>query len=157
MTLGRVVIVGVGNLDRGDDAAGPMVARRLRETGTVAADIIELEGEAASILFALENAEVAFVIDACVSGAQAGAIRRYDAADDLPPTAAFGLSSHGIGLAEAVKLGKTLGALPPSCIVYAIEGQRFDLGAPVSDPVARGIESVVRHIAEEIASLRKSG
>ena len=28
---GQVLVVGVGNPDRGDDGVGPMVARRLRE------------------------------------------------------------------------------------------------------------------------------
>jgi hydrogenase maturation protease len=158
MTLKRaVVIVGLGNPDRGDDAAGRMVARRLQEAGAVAADIIELKGETTSILFALENTNAAFLVDACASGAPAGAVRRFDAGDGLPTTTAFGFSSHGFGLAEAIELGNTLAALPSRCIVYAIEGQCFEMGAPVSDPVARAIEEVAGKVTEEICALLKIG
>ncbi|MDJ0449081.1 hydrogenase maturation protease [Methylocystis sp. JR02] len=153
MTQGRVVAIGVGNLDRGDDAAGREVARRLRAAGESHAEIIELDGEATRILSALEGAEAAFLIDACFSGATAGAIHRFDAAEGLPATATFGLSSHGFGLAEAVELAKALGALPLRCIVYAIEGESFDIGGPVSAAVTRAIEEVAMHVRDEILAL----
>jgi hydrogenase maturation protease len=150
VTQGRVVVIGVGSLDRGDDAAGREVARRLRVTCESHAEILELEGEATGILAALEKAEAAFVIDACLSGAAAGTIRRFDVAEGLPAALSFGLSSHGFGLAEAVELAKALGALPPRCIVYAIEGESFEISAPVSAAVTRAIEEVAMRVRDEI-------
>lgn len=157
MTQGRVVVIGVGNLDRGDDAAGREVARRLRAAGESHAEIHELEGEATGILAALEKAEAAFLIDACLSGAAAGTIRRFDVAEGLPAALRFGLSSHGFGLAEAVELAKALGALPPRCIVYAIEGESFDIGGTVSGAVTRAIEEVAKQVRDEILALPRAG
>lgn len=154
MTQSRVVVIGVGNLDRGDDAAGREVARRLRAAGERHVDIVELDGEATRILAALEGVEDAVLIDACLSGAPAGAIHRFDAAG-LPAAASFGLSSHGFGLAEAIDLGKTLGALPRRCIVYAIEAESFERGKPVSDAVARAIDEVTEQVRNEIYALLK--
>ena len=155
MTKPGIVVIGIGNRDRGDDAAGREVARRLREAGTQGADIVELDGEATALLARLQGAEAAFLIDACVSGAPAGTVTRLDAAQAPITRAAFGVSSHGFGLAEALELARTLGILPPICIVHAIEAQGFEIGAPVSDAVARAIPAVAESLQLEIASLSR--
>ena len=54
-----------------------------------------------------------------------------------------GASTHGLGLAEAIELGRALGRLPARLVVYAIEGQGYATGAPLSPPVARAAEEVV--------------
>ncbi len=151
----RVVVIGVGNLERGDDAAGRQVARRLREAGGSDAAIFDLDGEATSILSALEMAEAAFLVDACVSGGPAGAVHRYDLAEGLPAAAHFNLSSHGFGLAEAIGLAKALGQLPRHSVAYAIEGECFEVGAPLSDAVCHAINEVAARLAEEICALEK--
>jgi hydrogenase maturation protease len=152
----RVVLIGVGNLDRGDDAAGRAIARRLRFLMESDIDIFELDGEATSLLARLEGADVAFLIDACVSGTSPGTVRRFDLAEHSLSCASFGLSSHGFGLAAAIDLAKALGAMPRRCIIYAIEGEAFEIGGPISAPVQRAIEDVAQKLREEIISLRKS-
>lgn len=147
------VVIGVGNRDRGDDAAGPEVARRLSAIGLAGVEIIELSGEATALLARLEGAGAAILIDACRSGAAPGAAHRFDVAEAPLPSGAFGLSSHGFGLSEAIELARTLGTLPPRCIVYAIEGERFDIGAPISQSVLAAIDEVVERIKVEAASL----
>ena len=92
----------------------------------------------------------AFLVDACASGAPAGTVRRFDVAETPLPAAAFGLSSHGLGLAEAIELARALGLLPPSCVVYAIEGQSFAIGAPLSPPVATAVAAVAARLRVEI-------
>jgi hydrogenase maturation protease len=150
--LPMIVVIGVGNPDRGDDGAGRETARRLRASGLEEATIVACDGEATALLAHFEGADAAILIDACVSGAAPGTVRRFDAAEAPLPSAAFGLSSHGLGLSEAIELARTLGALPPRCVVYAIEGQRFDVGAPLSDAAAAAIEEVVADIRRDLAS-----
>lgn len=151
----RIVVIGVGNPDRGDDAAGHAVAKRLESAGLAGVEILRLPGEAARLLEACENAKAVFMIDACISGAAAGTVQRLDARESLPAETAFGFSSHGFGLAEAIALGKTLDALPPVCIVYAIEGARFELGEPLSRAVFQGVEDVVSRILLELDALQR--
>jgi hydrogenase maturation protease len=148
-----ILVIGLGNTDRGDDAAGREVARRLREAGAEGADIVELGGEATALLAAFEGAEAVFLVDACLSGAPPGTIRRLDVAQAPLPRATFGLSSHGFGLAEALELAETLRMTPPTCIVYAIEAQGFEIGAPISAAVARSVDEVVGRLRQDIASL----
>jgi hydrogenase maturation protease len=146
----RVVVICVGNPQRGDDGAGRAVARALGDT-LGDAQVIEEEGEATRVLARLEDADAAYIVDACVSGARSGEIRRFEVGEGPLPQAAFGgASTHGLGLAEALDLARTLGALPPCCVVYAIEGEIFEIGAPMSPPVAAAVPVVADRLRRDI-------
>jgi hydrogenase maturation protease len=148
-----ILIIGVGNPDRGDDAAGREAARRLRRTDCARhAEILDLDGEATALLATFERAETVFLVDACVSGAPPGAIRRFDVEQTPLSPAHFGLSSHGFGLGEALELARMLGALPRRCVVYAIEGDRFDHGAPLTEAVACAVDEVVERLRREVGA-----
>jgi len=66
------------------------------------------------------------------------------------PRHAFGLSTHGLGLAEAIELARALGALPPRCVVYAIEGASFEAGAPLTPAVSDAVADVALRLEAEI-------
>jgi len=144
------ILIGIGNPHRGDDAAGRVVARLLRDALAEDVKVVEHDGEATGLLALLDGAASAFLVDACVSGAPAGTVRRLDIGLAPLPRGAFGLSTHGLGLAVAIELGRTLGQLPPSCVIYAIEGCAFESGAPLSPPVATAVADVARQLRAEI-------
>jgi hydrogenase maturation protease len=145
-------IIGLGNAWRGDDAVGLVVVRRLREL-LPAADVIERSGEPADLLEALgDGVEEVMLVDAVSSGAPPGDVHRLDASAVALPFAA-GASTHGLGLAETIELGRALGRLPARLLVYGIEGRAFELGAPLSPEVARAAVVVVaelRQFLEEV-------
>ncbi len=151
MTGGRVRVVGLGNALRGDDAVGLAVARRLREL-LPDADVIEGSGEPAALLDALgDGAREVAIVDAVSSGAAPGVVHRFDASRSALPLAASA-TTHGLGLAEAIELGRALGRLPARLVVYGIEGQGYETGAPLSPAVARAAEEVaaeLRQLVEE--------
>ena len=89
----RCVVLGIGNPDRGDDAAGRIVAQRLRGLLPVDIEIIEHDGEGTSLLGQLDGAATAFLVDASASGASPGTIRRFDVGAAPLPHLAFGLST----------------------------------------------------------------
>ncbi|MFO1125910.1 MAG: hydrogenase maturation protease [Methylocystis sp.] len=146
---GRVFVLCVGNPQRGDDGAGSAVARMLRAS-LDGLDVVEEEGEAARLVARLEGADAAFIVDACVSGRPPGFIRRFDVGAAPLPQTVFGASTHGFGLAEALELARALGVLPPRCVLYAIEGGNFDLGASLSPQVAAAVEIVSARLRAEI-------
>jgi hydrogenase maturation protease len=148
----RRVVLGIGNPDRGDDGAGPAVVRRLRGLLTDETELVEENGEAAALLARLEGAEAAFLVDACASGAPAGSVLRFDAAAAPLPQHTFGLSTHGLGLAEAIELARALRQLPPSCIVYAIEGACFESGAPLTPAVSDAVTEVAQRLYADVAA-----
>lgn len=149
----RRIVLGVGNMDRGDDGAGRAVARILQGSVPDDVEVAELDGEATALLARFEGVETVFLVDACRSGAPAGTVRRIDMAVTQAPQQLSGPSTHGFGVAEAIELGRALGQLPPRCIVYAIEGASFEIGAPLSPAVAVAAVEVAARLRTEIAAV----
>lgn len=144
----RKVLIGVGNLYRGDDGAGIAVVRRLKKTGLDGVAVIEQDGEPAALIETLKRADNAVVIDAA-AGPDPGTIHRFDAAAGELPRGIFGWSTHGMGVADAIELARALGELPARCVVYAVEGQSFETGAPLSAPVEAAAAEVIRRVRAE--------
>jgi hydrogenase maturation protease len=149
-TPSRTVVLGVGNPERGDDAVGRAVARRLRGALPEEVEIAEHDGEATALLALMDGAGAAYLVDACASGAEPGTLRRFDAAAAPLPSGAFGVSTHGFGPAEAIELARALGQLPRRCIVYAIEGGSWETGAPLSPRVAAAAALAADRLRAEI-------
>jgi len=141
-----MLILGCGNRQRGDDAAGVLAAERLRALG-IAAEACA--GEAAELMEAWRGVDDVIVIDAVVTGARAGAVHVWDGRHP-PAFASSAASTHGLGVAQAVELARALDCLPSRLRVYGIEGKMFEVGRPVSLEVERGVEEVVRRIAREV-------
>jgi hydrogenase maturation protease len=148
------VVIGVGNTDRGDDIAGRLVVRTLANQLPVDVEVAELDGEVTAVLDRLQSADVAILVDACRCGVPAGTVLRFDVAADSLPRDGFAVSTHGVDVANALELARALGDLPAVCIVYGIEGQDFDPGAPVSAPVAIAVRDVAQRILVEFQNLR---
>jgi hydrogenase maturation protease len=156
MPTGGCLIVGIGNADRGDDAVGRLVARKLARHAIPGVRVVEHGGESAGLLDCLAGAEAAYVIDACRMGRRAGSVSRFDAAAAPLPRGAVGCSTHGLGLAEAIELARALGRLPRRCVVYAIEGRTYDFGAALSPEAAAAAEEVANLIRKDVCD-REAG
>jgi hydrogenase maturation protease len=123
---------------RGDDAAGLEVARRLRAAGV---DAIEHEGDCSALVDRLAGRDDVVIVDAASTGGGPGHVHRLDA--DALGEARLRSSSHAFGVPEAVALARELGRLPRKLTIYAIEGERFDLGAPLSPAAAAAVAALV--------------
>jgi hydrogenase maturation protease len=148
----RTIVIGIGNPDRGDDAAGRLAARRLAAMLPPAVEVSEHDGEVTSLLAAIESAAAVYLIDACASRAKPGTVRRFDVTTGPLPHETFSLSSHGLGLAEAIELARALDQLPPRCIVYAIEAGSVEPGGAVSPAVLAAIEETSERVRRELLS-----
>jgi hydrogenase maturation protease len=140
---GSTLIVGIGNPDRGDDAAGRAAAAGLRVRGAKGLRVIENDGETTALLARFSEADEVILIDAALSGAAPGTVGRFDVTEAPLPAGRFGISTHGFGLAEAIELARALGCLPRRCVVYAIEGRSFALGERMSPDVETAVEAVI--------------
>jgi hydrogenase maturation protease len=96
------------------------------------------------------------VVDAAAPLGRSGRIHRLDlTARPLP--AGFSCSStHALGLAEAVELARSLGRLPRRLIAYVVEGERFDVGAPLSPAVANAVDITAERILTELPTMSAS-
>jgi hydrogenase maturation protease len=149
-----ILIIGVGNPDRGDDAAGLAVAQALSKALAHRAlhhvAIRESSGDGAALLSAWQGFAVVIVVDATAPNENAGCIRRLDAVAQPLPTVFFAASTHAFGVAQGVEMARALGLLPPTLIVYGIEGRQFTLGTPMSAAVRDAVSQVTSTILAEL-------
>jgi len=151
-----VRVIGVGRTVRGDDGAGPHVARALAAMALDGVVVTECPGEFDALLELWEGASAVIVVDAIRSGAAPGTLVRLDATVTRVPAPA-GTSSHGFGLAEAIEFGRTLRRLPPVLVVYGIEAADMRPGAGLSPAVAATLPALVNAVRAEAVSLANPG
>ncbi|MFC3119745.1 hydrogenase maturation protease [Jhaorihella thermophila] len=149
----RLAVIGIGNPRRGDDAVGREVARWLRGRAPQRARVLDTDGEPASLIALLDGLAAVWIVDACRSGARAGAIRRLDVSATALPSELTTVSTHGLGLAEAIELARAIDRLPPHCVVYAIEASAFDHGSSLTPDVAAAVAETGRRILAEISAV----
>lgn len=138
------LIIGCGNLDRSDDGAGILVAQRLRGLGWNA---VEHDGDGLALLDLWNSADDVVLVDAMVSGSEAGSVSVWDPMERPLCTENFRCSTHAFGPAEAIELGRALDRLPRRIRIYGIEAANFELGASPSASVLAAVDRVVRQIA----------
>jgi hydrogenase maturation protease len=140
----KVLVIGVGNDYRGDDAAGLIVARRLRAMNLPDVQVIESDGEFTRLMESWKEAEKVILIDAVQSGAAPGTIHRFDANKQKLPASLWQGSTHAFGVAEAIAMAQALGRLPRCFMVFGIEAQSFELGAPLSVAITRAMQETIQ-------------
>ena len=91
-----------------------------------------------------------FFVDAMVSGAPAGTVRRFDAVAGPLPAEVQLFSTHALGAGTAIEMARVLGRLPAELAVYAVEGATFTLGAGLSPAAAAGAAEAAALIFEEV-------
>ena len=147
----RVVrVVGVGSPGAGDDAAGVLAVRRVRaELERLGVEVVEIAA-AAHLLDALQGVDAVLVVDAVrAPGLRPGALVRVEAGPEgLPVELGGSLSSHGLGVAEAVALAAALPE-PPRVVVLGVQVAEARAGAPVSDPVAAALPELAARVLAE--------
>ena len=145
-------IIGCGNFDRGDDAAGLLVARRLHALGveTLGVEIIEQSGESFSLMDCWLGFEHVILVDATAPRGTPGQVQVWNTHADRLPEDVFPCSTHAFGVREVVELARVMNRLPQTLLIYGIEGKQFDLGAPLSPEVEGAVESVAQQLRQQV-------
>lgn len=147
----EILFIGVGNPLRGDDAAGVLAAKLVRDRNHPSIRVIEHDGEGASLMEAWTGAQTVIVLDAASSDSPPGTIYRFDATEQPLPGRLFQNSTHAFGLHEAVELSRALNHFPRQLIIYGIVGKCFEIGAHLSAEAEEATRQVVKRILEETA------
>src|SRR5579864_3108036 len=120
------LIIGCGNADCADDAAGILVARRLRDLGV---DAMEHSGDGLALLDVWAADDEVILVDAAVSGKKPGTISIWDPIHRPLAAESFRCSTHSFGPWEAIELARALDRLPKRIEIHAIEAANFEPGA----------------------------
>jgi hydrogenase maturation protease len=148
-----VRVIACGNPDAGDDAVGFVVGEELARRGL---DVVFARA-AVDVLDRLDDVDVAIVIDAVRTpggGRAPGTLIRAEADDDgrLPAELRSSLSSHGLGVGEAIGLAGALGHAP-SVVVHGVEAGDVTVGAPLSAAVRGAVPQLVSAVVADVERL----
>jgi hydrogenase maturation protease len=153
MEYGTITVIGIGNEFRGDDAAGLIVVRQLKENSPAKVNFLEQNGEATALMDAMKQKSAVILVDAVQSGAEAGTIHRYDASEKSMPAEFLRCSTHNFSVHDAIEMARALEQLPPQLIVYGIEGSHFEPGAELSPSVQIAVANAAEQINGELHNL----
>ncbi len=144
----RVLIVGLGNRYRQDDAVGLLVASRLKNISDDGVEVLEHDGDPLDLLPIWTGRTLAIVIDALNLRQTAGTIYEFDPDADLPPNRESIVSTHGHSLWDAWELAILLSQRPDRAVIVAVAGRLFGQGADLSTEVEAAIDGVVERVNE---------
>ncbi|WP_006242867.1 MULTISPECIES: hydrogenase maturation protease [Mycobacteriaceae] len=153
-----VLVVGCGNLLRGDDGVGPILVRHLWERGVPdGARLVDGGTAGMDVAFQMRGAQRVVIIDAAATGVRPGTVYRVPGAEleELPPLQ--GLHTHSFRWDHAIAFARwALGdACPTDITVFLIEASGVELGADLSEPVESAMEQVIDVIERDyLAGLR---
>ena len=144
-----MLVLGIGHPDRGDDAAGPLVAAALEDVPGVVARGVTSDPSAILTDPLWDTAAPVYLVDTVRTGSRPGTVHRWSGARLRAHLPATGGGTHDLGIATTLQLAAALDRLPPQLTVIGVEGSRFDLGAPPSRPVRHAIAIVAASLARE--------
>jgi hydrogenase maturation protease len=152
----RLVILGIGNLLKGDDGVGVRVIEALAARDDLPAGVELLDGGTGgpTLLVHFEGARALILIDAVDLSAPPGTIRVFGL-DDIEPTddrpAPFSL--HDVDILAMFDLARRLGRLPHVIRIIGIQPERFDLGDRLSPAVAAAVVPAAEAVLGEMAHI----
>jgi hydrogenase maturation protease len=152
---GRVVVIGVGNTMRRDDGAGIAIVERARALLPSRVEVRTLGGEATALLDAWAGADLAMVVDAVSwEHPPASGVTRIDvtSAPDALTGFGAGTSSHGLGVAEAVALGRVLDRLPSHLVLLLVALEEEGHGEGLSSTVEGYVDDAVALLVAEVSA-----
>lgn len=143
------LIIGVGNEFRGDDAAGLIAARRIKELNAYGFEVIENSGDGAGLIEKWSRRELVILIDAVVSGAPPGTVHKF-APHNIMQLGMFTFSTHLFSIPQAIELSLSLGKMPREMVIYGIEADSFESGRPISPEVEKAIDEIVEDVTQHM-------
>lgn len=146
--VGRVCVVGIGNLLAGDDGAGSAVAQQLagRAAGRIIDAGIAPENHLEPIV--RDGPDTILLIDAVDFGGAPGSVRLLDPG----ALAAGGLSTHATSLGMVHDYLRARS--PARAVLLGIQPGQLRLGAGLSAAVARSVQAVASRLAELMGPAR---
>lgn len=152
-----VRVIGCGNPDAGDDAAGLLAVAEARpELEALPGVEVVPKASPLEVVHLLDDADAVVVVDAIRTpgrGRDPGTVVRAEAGPDgLPAEIRSSLSSHGLGVAEAIALAAAIGPAP-RVTVLGVEAGATAAGESLSEAVRAALPSLRDLLVREAEAL----
>lgn len=151
-----LLVIGIGNPSRGDDAIGPLVIERLEAMDLPGVELLtDFQLQVEHALDLLGRREVVFV-DATVAGDGPFSF------EPVAPVPNLSASTHALAPAAVLDVYRRYTDEPlPAARILAVRGHEFELGASLSEAAARNLaaalEVLVAHLTGREAAAAPSG
>jgi hydrogenase maturation protease len=145
-----LLVIGVGNRDRGDDAVGPVVCDLVAAAGPPGVDTLVFEGSVLDISMHWGPDDRVVIVDAAAPAGRPGRVTEVDALAHrlvAPSTA----STHTVDVGAAVELARVLGRMPAELTIVGVEGASFEFGDVLDPTVLRAARRVTARISRRAA------
>jgi hydrogenase maturation protease len=151
-----LVVIGCGNLNRSDDGAGVVVARRLlalRTPPSASVKILDAGTNGMDILFQARGARKLVIVDASSSGSEPGSVFEVPG-HELENRPAPSYTLHDFRWDHALYAGRRIWAddFPTDVTIFLIEAATLDYGLDLSPKVKQAADIVTARIATLIVA-----
>ena len=160
----KVLVAGFGNVLRGDDGFGVMVARALIARGDEPTELKVIEVGISGITLVqelLDGYDGLILVDSVQRGGEPGTLYVFEPEVEDPESFQrlelyeCMADIHQTDPSRALLLAKALGVLPRKVLIIGCEPQCCDdLGAELSEPVQRAALKVLEGFDEQVRELR---
>jgi len=148
------LVLGIGNILRGDDGVGVRAVEALArlhlpdgveliDGGTGGADLVDY----------IAGRRLLIVLDAVDAGGNPGDLFRL-LPEDLLAREGGGLSLHDVGLMESLHMAQLLGCEPDETVIFGVQPQTVRLDLELSTPVADALPKLVDAALAELQTPR---
>lgn len=145
-----VIVVGVGS-PFGADSVGLDAVEHLEMHPALATlndsqlTLVSADRPGTELLNVVRGARLAILVDAVHSGGEPGELVRLEG--DRIREATLRTSSHGVGVADTLTIGRALGDLPPGLVLYGLEVGSDGEWLPTNDSMDRLVTAVATEVA----------
>lgn len=156
--MSGILVAGLGNIFKRDDAFGVEVARRLSARAPEGAKVVDFGVRGLDLVYALlDDYDAAILVDVIRRGGAPGDLYVIEPETESVPEETT-VSGHELDPVEALKLAAALGGKRRRVLLVACEpltfGEEEDESFGLSEPVAASIDSAVDRVAELLRRLR---
>ena len=144
------VILGIGNLLRGDDGVGVHAAHELLVRDDLG-DVTVLDGGVAPLdaLATVGPVQRLIIIDAADLGELPGTIRALSP-EELAPHNGDSVSLHDLDLLWALSVLQAMGQAPPETVVVGVQPASVDWSTELSPAVAARLDDILEAVLAQI-------
>jgi hydrogenase maturation protease len=153
ITYASTLLIGIGNELRNDDGVGIMIAEKIGRKRIRGVHIEKASGEGTSLMETWKGFNNVIIVDAVSSDSAPGEIHRIKVDNESVPAKILRSSTHSFGLAEAIEISRSMNCLPPNLQIFGIEGENFESGFGISEPVKNSAGRVSEEIVKYIESI----
>lgn len=147
----HIVVLGLGNLMRTDDAVGMLAVEQLRADARLPVTVSLVDGGTLGLdlLHPLDGATHLLALDAIDAGAAPGALLQFagDAIGDLPVSK----SVHLLGFSDLIGAMRLTGNAPNEIVVLGVQPEATGWGTQLTAPVDAALPALVDAALKQVA------